>query len=108
MFRLFQKSIFREADEMELKFNNKINNEDLDLFTVFLNQEIRRLSQKVCYDFNTVQDVMQSTKRAWLQDKSTIVLDRHLLAKDIVYVFSCYYCGFRNILAYWSNCMYLT
>ncbi|CAI9278890.1 unnamed protein product [Lactuca saligna] len=39
---------------------------------------------------------------------STVVLDRHLLAKDIVYVFFCCYCGFGNILAYWSNCMYLT
>ncbi|CAI9303924.1 unnamed protein product [Lactuca saligna] len=34
---------------------------------------------------------------------STIVWDRHLLAKDIVYVFFCCYCGFGNILAYWSN-----
>ncbi|CAH1434095.1 unnamed protein product [Lactuca virosa] len=41
-------------------------------------------------------------------DRSTIVLDRHLLAEDIVYVFLCCYCGFGNILAYWSNCMYLT
>ncbi|CAI9298022.1 unnamed protein product [Lactuca saligna] len=39
---------------------------------------------------------------------STVVWDRHLLAKDIVYVFFCCYCGFGNILAYWSNCMYLT
>ncbi|CAI9260143.1 unnamed protein product [Lactuca saligna] len=39
---------------------------------------------------------------------STVVLDQHLLAKDIVYVFLCCYCGFGNILAYWSNCMYLT
>ncbi|CAI9303281.1 unnamed protein product [Lactuca saligna] len=31
---------------------------------------------------------------------STVVLDRHLLAKDIVYVFFCCYCGFENILAY--------
>ncbi|CAI9302166.1 unnamed protein product [Lactuca saligna] len=39
---------------------------------------------------------------------STVVLDQHLLAKDIVYVFFCCYCGFGNILAYWYNCMYLT
>ncbi|CAH1421305.1 unnamed protein product [Lactuca virosa] len=39
---------------------------------------------------------------------STIVLDRHLLVEDIVYVFLCCYCGFGNILSYWSNCMYLT
>ncbi|CAI9300012.1 unnamed protein product [Lactuca saligna] len=31
---------------------------------------------------------------------SIIVLDRHLLAKDIVYVFFCCYCGSGNILAY--------
>ncbi|CAI9279716.1 unnamed protein product [Lactuca saligna] len=47
-----------------------------------------------------------SYKLSW--QPSTVVLDRHLLAKDIVYVFFCCYCGFRNIHAYWSNCMYLT
>ncbi|CAH1413326.1 unnamed protein product [Lactuca virosa] len=45
-------------------------------------------------------------KLSW--QPSTLVLDRHLLAEDIVYVFLCRYCGFGNILAYWSNCMYLT
>ncbi|CAI9271715.1 unnamed protein product [Lactuca saligna] len=30
------------------------------------------------------------------------------VAEDIVYVFLCCHCGFGNILAYWSNCMYLT
>ncbi|CAH1450931.1 unnamed protein product [Lactuca virosa] len=30
------------------------------------------------------------------------------VAEDIVYVFLCCYCGFGNIIAYWSNCMYLT
>ncbi|CAI9296628.1 unnamed protein product [Lactuca saligna] len=39
---------------------------------------------------------------------SIVVLDRHLLAKDIVYVLFCCYCGFGNILAYWSTCMYVT
>ncbi|CAI9300382.1 unnamed protein product [Lactuca saligna] len=47
-----------------------------------------------------------SYKLSW--QPSTVVLDRHLLAKDIVYVLFCCYCGFGNILAYWSNCMYLT
>ncbi|CAI9277862.1 unnamed protein product [Lactuca saligna] len=49
---------------------------------------------------------MLTGKLSW--QPSTVVLDRHLLAKDIVYVFFCCYCGFGNILAYWSNCMYLT
>ncbi|CAI9290836.1 unnamed protein product [Lactuca saligna] len=31
---------------------------------------------------------------------STVVLDRHILAKDIVYVFFCCYCGFGKILSY--------
>ncbi|KAL7601415.1 hypothetical protein Lser_V15G21480 [Lactuca serriola] len=45
-------------------------------------------------------------KLSW--QPSTVVLDWHLLAEDVVYVFLCCYCGFENILAYWSNCMYLT
>ncbi|CAH1430963.1 unnamed protein product [Lactuca virosa] len=45
-------------------------------------------------------------KLSW--QPSTVVLDWHLLAEDIVYVFLCCYCGFGNILAYWSNYMYLT
>lgn len=118
--RLFRKSIFGEADEVELKFINRRNNEDLNLFIIILNQEIRRLSQQVIRvkwslhareeivfellqhlrgntarmllegirkstremleeqeavrgRIFTVQDVMQGTKRAWLQDKSTRV-----------------------------------
>ncbi|KAI3796419.1 hypothetical protein L1987_39089 [Smallanthus sonchifolius] len=118
--RLFRRSIFGEADEMELKFINRRNNEDLNLFIIILNQEIRRLSQQVIrvkwslhareeivFEFLqhlrgnatktllegirkstremleeqeavrgrlfTIQDVMQSTKRAWLQDRSTRV-----------------------------------
>lgn len=118
--RLYRKYIFGEADEVELKFINRRNNEDLDLFIIILNQEIRRLSQQVIRvkwslhareeivfellqhlrgnttqllldgikkstremlgeqeavrgRIFTVQDVMQSTKRAWLQDKSTRV-----------------------------------
>lgn len=118
--RLFRKSIFGEADEVELKFINRRTNEDLDLFIIILNQEIKRLSQQVIRvkwslhareeivfelvqhlrgnptkmllegirkstremleeqeavrgRIFTVQDVMQSTKRAWLQDKSTRV-----------------------------------
>ncbi|XP_076912703.1 uncharacterized protein LOC143571073 [Bidens hawaiensis] len=118
--RLFRKSIFGEADEIELKFINRRNNEDLNLFIIILNQEIKRLSQQVIrvkwslhareeivFEFLqhlrgnttktllegirkstremleeqeavrgrlfTIQDVMQSTKRAWLQDRSTRV-----------------------------------
>ncbi|KAD4982834.1 hypothetical protein R6Q59_002466 [Mikania micrantha] len=118
--RLFRKSIFGEADVMELKFINRRTNEDLNLFIIILNQEIKRLSQQVIrvkwslhareeiiFEFLqhlrgnatktllegilkstrqmleeqeavrgrlfTIQDVMQSTKRAWLQDRSTRV-----------------------------------
>ncbi|CAI9301756.1 unnamed protein product [Lactuca saligna] len=46
----------------------------------------------------------KANKLSW--QLSTVVLDRHLLAEDIMYMFLCYYCGFGNILAYWSNCMH--
>ncbi|XP_043701167.1 uncharacterized protein LOC122651725 isoform X4 [Telopea speciosissima] len=119
--RLFRKSIFGEADEVELKFMNRLiftydrrNQEDMNLFSIILNQEIRRLSRQVIRvkwslhareeivfellqqlrgtaarnlleDIRrstremigeqeavrgrlfTIQDVMQSTVRAWLQ-----------------------------------------
>ncbi|KAL8253401.1 hypothetical protein R6Q59_037094 [Mikania micrantha] len=115
--RLFRKYIFGAADEVELKFMNRRNHEDLHLFSIILNQEIRRLSSQVIRvkwslhareeivfellqhlrgnaakhllegitkstrqmieeqeavrgRLFTVQDVMQSTVRAWLQDKS--------------------------------------
>ncbi|XP_043701165.1 uncharacterized protein LOC122651725 isoform X2 [Telopea speciosissima] len=115
--RLFRKSIFGEADEVELKFMNRRNQEDMNLFSIILNQEIRRLSRQVIRvkwslhareeivfellqqlrgtaarnlleDIRrstremigeqeavrgrlfTIQDVMQSTVRAWLQDRS--------------------------------------
>ncbi|XP_017978990.1 PREDICTED: uncharacterized protein LOC18596559 isoform X2 [Theobroma cacao] len=115
--RLFRKSIFGAADEIELKFMNRRNQEDLNLFGVILNQEIRRLSRQVIRvkwslhareeivfellqhlrgnatrtlldgirkstremieeqeavrgRLFTIQDVMQSTVRAWLQDRS--------------------------------------
>ncbi|XVE86242.1 hypothetical protein DITRI_Ditri18aG0019900 [Diplodiscus trichospermus] len=118
--RLFRKSIFGEADEVELKFMNRRNHEDLHLFTIILNQEIRRLSSQVIRvkwslhareeivfellqqlrgntaralldgirkstremiseqeavrgRLFTIQDVMQSTVRAWLQDRSLTV-----------------------------------
>ncbi|XP_039011220.1 zinc transport protein ZntB-like [Hibiscus syriacus] len=118
--RLFRKEIFGEADEIELKFMNRRNHEDLHLFTIILNQEIRRLSTQVirvkwCLHAReeivfellqhlrgnatrvllngvrkstremiseqeavrgrlfTIQDVMQSTVRAWLQDRSLTV-----------------------------------
>lgn len=115
--RLFRKSIFGAADEIELKFVNRRNQEDLNLYTIILNQEIRRLSRQVIRvkwslhareeivfellqhlkgtatrnlleginkstrqmideqeavrgRLFTIQDVMQSTVRAWLQDRS--------------------------------------
>lgn len=118
--RLFRKSIFGAADEIELKFMSRRNHEDLNLFGIILNQEIRRLSRQVIRvkwslhareeivfellqhlrgnlakslldgtrkstremieeqeavrgRLFTIQDVMQSTVRAWLQDKSLTV-----------------------------------
>ncbi|CAN1150278.1 hypothetical protein LINPERHAP2_LOCUS17477 [Linum perenne] len=115
--RLFRKSIFGVADEVELKFMNRRNHEDMHLFGVILNQEIRKLSRQVIRvkwslhareeiifelihhlkgnaarslldqirkntremieeqeavrdRLFTIQDVMQSTVRAWLQDRS--------------------------------------
>ncbi|GAB4831569.1 hypothetical protein Ancab_005581 [Ancistrocladus abbreviatus] len=115
--RLFRKSIFGAADEVELKFMNRRNQEDMNLFAVILNQEIRKLTRQVIRvkwslhareeivfellqhlkgnttrtllegmrlntrnmideqeavrdRLFTIQDVMQSTVRAWLQDKS--------------------------------------
>ncbi|XP_065879239.1 uncharacterized protein [Euphorbia lathyris] len=115
--RLFRKSIFGTADEIELKFMNRRNHEDMNLLGVILNQEIRKLSRQVIrvkwslhareeivFELRhhlrgnaarsllddirkstremmeeqeavrgrlfTIQDVMQSTVRAWLQDKS--------------------------------------
>ncbi|XP_021898407.1 uncharacterized protein LOC110815060 isoform X2 [Carica papaya] len=112
--RLFRKYIFGAADEVELKFMNRRNQEDLQLFTLILNQEIRRLStqvirvkwslharEEIVFELLqhlrgnstrfllegirkstremieeqeaarsrlfTIQDVMQSTVRAWLQ-----------------------------------------
>ncbi|PWA94109.1 magnesium transporter CorA-like family protein [Artemisia annua] len=116
--RLFRKYIFGAADEVELKFMNRRNQEDLHLFSIILNQEIRRLSSQVIRvkwslhareeivfellqhlrgnaakkllegitkstrqmieeqeavrgRLFTVQDVMQSTVRAWLQQLSS-------------------------------------
>ncbi|KAL3631531.1 hypothetical protein CASFOL_024515 [Castilleja foliolosa] len=115
--RLFRKYIFGEADEVELKFMNRRTQEDMQMFSIILNQEIRRLSTQVirvkwCLHAReeivfelfqhirgnvarnllegikkstrqmiqeqeavrgrlfTIQDVMQSTVRAWLQDQS--------------------------------------
>ncbi|KAL5227991.1 hypothetical protein ABZP36_016256 [Zizania latifolia] len=115
--RLFRKYIFGEADEIELKFVNRRNHEDLNLVSMILNQEIRRLATQVIRvkwslhareeiilellrhlkgnttrailesvrrhtrdmleeqeavrgRLFTIQDVMQSTVRAWLQDRS--------------------------------------
>ncbi|CAO2842245.1 unnamed protein product [Amaranthus hypochondriacus] len=115
--RLFRKSIFGAADEVELKFVNRRNKEDWHLFGVILNQEVRKLSRQVIRvkwslhareeiifellhqlrgnaargllelvrkstremideqeavrgRLFTIQDVMQSNIRAWLQDRS--------------------------------------
>ncbi|TXG58117.1 hypothetical protein EZV62_015946 [Acer yangbiense] len=45
--RLFRKSIFGAVDEIELKFMNRRNLEDMTLFWIILSQEIRRLSRQV-------------------------------------------------------------
>ncbi|KAL8460826.1 hypothetical protein ACS0TY_032361 [Phlomoides rotata] len=118
--RLFRKSIFGAADEVELKFVNRKSHEDLNLLGAILNQEVRRLSRQVIRvkwslhareeivfellqhlrgnltksllegirkstremieeqeavrgRLFTIQDVMQSTIRAWLQDRSLTV-----------------------------------
>lgn len=118
--RLFRKCIFGAADEVELKFMDRRNHEDMHLFSVILNQEIRWLSNQVIRvkwslhareeivfelllhlrgnttrgllegmrkstremiqeqeavrgRLFTIQDVMQSTVRAWLQDRSLTV-----------------------------------
>ncbi|KAK4344610.1 hypothetical protein RND71_034786 [Anisodus tanguticus] len=115
--RLYRKYIFGAADEAELKFMNRRNHEDVQLFSVILNQEIRRLStqvirvkwslharEEIVFELLqhlrgnaarsllqgivkstrqmieeqeavrgrlfTIQDVTQSTVRAWLQDRS--------------------------------------
>ncbi|OAY76479.1 hypothetical protein ACMD2_15180 [Ananas comosus] len=115
--RLFRKYVFGAADEIELKFVNRRNHEDLNLLSTIFNQEIRRLAtqvirvkwslharEEIIFELLrhlrgnatkamlegmkkntremlqeqeavrgrlfTIQDVMQSTVRAWLQDKS--------------------------------------
>ncbi|KAM1188451.1 hypothetical protein ACFX13_025069 [Malus domestica] len=115
--RLYRKFIFGAADEVELKFMNRRTHEDVYLFSIILNQEIRWLSTQVIrvkwslhareeimfellYHLRgdttkgllegvrnstremiqeqevvrgrlfTIHDVMQSTVRAWLQDRS--------------------------------------
>ncbi|KAK9285002.1 hypothetical protein L1049_024184 [Liquidambar formosana] len=45
--RLFRKSIFGAADEVELKFMNRRTHEDMHLFSIILNQEITWLSTQV-------------------------------------------------------------
>ncbi|KAM7264233.1 hypothetical protein ACFE04_001916 [Oxalis oulophora] len=118
--RLFRKSIFGAADEVELKFMNRRTHEDMHLFTNIVNQEIRWLStqvirvkwslharEEIMFELLqhlkgnvtrvllegvrkstremigeqeavrdrlfTIQDVMLSTVRAWLQDRSLTV-----------------------------------
>ncbi|EHA8589683.1 hypothetical protein COCNU_scaffold011940G000010 [Cocos nucifera] len=118
--RLFRKFVFGAADEIELKFVNRRNHEDLNLLTVIVNQEIRRLAtqvirvkwslharEEIVFELLqhlrgnaarsmlegikkstrqmleeqeavrgrlfTIQDVMQNTVRAWLQDRSLCV-----------------------------------
>ncbi|KAM7530532.1 hypothetical protein LguiB_033942 [Lonicera macranthoides] len=115
--RLFRNSIFGAADEVELKFINRRNQEDLNLFSIIMNQEIKKLSKQVIRvkwslhareeivfeliqhlrgsatksllegirkstrdmieeqeavrgRLFTIQDVIQNTLRAWLQEKS--------------------------------------
>ncbi|KAM1373725.1 hypothetical protein ACFX2I_024390 [Malus domestica] len=45
--RLYRKFIFGAADEVELKFMNRRTHEDVYLFSIILNQEIRWLSTQV-------------------------------------------------------------
>ncbi|KAK9188048.1 hypothetical protein WN944_019447 [Citrus x changshan-huyou] len=118
--KLFRKSIFGAADEIELKFMNRRTHEDMHLVGIILNQEIRRLSTQVIRvkwslhardeivfellqhlkgnlarallermrkstremieeqeavrgRLFTIQDVMQSTVRAWLQRVSICI-----------------------------------
>ncbi|XP_068304329.1 uncharacterized protein [Pyrus communis] len=118
--RLYRKFIFGAADEVELKFMNRRTHEDMYLFSIILNQEIRWLStqvirvkwslharEEIMFELLhhlrgdttkgllegvrkstremiqeqeavrsrlfTIQDVMQSTVRAWLQDRSLTV-----------------------------------
>ncbi|KAH7686032.1 Mg2+ transporter protein CorA-like/Zinc transport protein ZntB protein [Dioscorea alata] len=115
--RLFRKYVFGAADEIELKFVNRRSHEDLNLLSIILNQEIKRLAtqvirvkwslharEEIVFELIqhlrgnatkvllegtkkntremleeqeavrgrlfTIQDVMQSTVRAWLQDRS--------------------------------------
>lgn len=115
--RLWRKYVFGEADEIELKFVNRRNQEDLNLLCIIFNQDIRRLAtqvirvkwslharEEIIFELLqylrgnttkslleairkdtrqmieeqeavrgrlfTIQDVMQSTVRAWLQDRS--------------------------------------
>ncbi|ONK64511.1 uncharacterized protein A4U43_C07F26830 [Asparagus officinalis] len=115
--KLFRKFVFGAADEIELKFVNRRSREDLNLLSLILNQEIRRLAtqvirvkwslharEEIVFELVqhlrgintrsllegikkstremleeqeavrerlfTIQDVLQSTVRAWLQDKS--------------------------------------
>ncbi|KAL9160470.1 hypothetical protein ABFS82_08G202400 [Erythranthe guttata] len=115
--RLFRKYIFGAADEVELKFMNRRTQEDMHMFSIILNQEIRRLStqvirvkwslharEEIVFELVqhvrgdvarsllegirkstrqmiheqeavrgrlfTIQDAMQNTVRAWLQDQS--------------------------------------
>ncbi|KAM7524951.1 hypothetical protein LguiA_014853 [Lonicera macranthoides] len=115
--RLFRNSIFGAADEVELKFINRRNQEDLNLFSIIMNQEIKKLSKQVIRvkwslhareeivfeliqhlrgsatksllegirkstrdmieeqeavrgRLFTIQDVIQNTLRAWMQEKS--------------------------------------
>uniref|UniRef100_A0A0D3EQX3 Magnesium transporter n=1 Tax=Oryza barthii TaxID=65489 RepID=A0A0D3EQX3_9ORYZ len=115
--RLWRKYVFGAADEIELKFVNRRNQEDLKLLCMIFNQDIRRLAtqvirvkwslharEEIIFELLkylggsttkslleaikkdarqmieeqeavrgrlfTIQDVMQSTLRAWSQEKS--------------------------------------
>ncbi|KAH7578423.1 hypothetical protein JRO89_XS01G0380000 [Xanthoceras sorbifolium] len=134
--RLFRKFIFGAADEAELKLMNRRNQEDMHLFSIILNQEIRRLStqvirvkwslharEEIVFELLqhlrgnrtwvllegirkttremiqeqeavrgrlfTIQDVMQSTVRAWLQVYMLLLLTRcglGLYSLDIIHI----------------------
>ncbi|KAB5521137.1 hypothetical protein DKX38_025456 [Salix brachista] len=64
--RLFRKSIFGGADEIELKFVYRRNYEDMSLFSIILNQEIRRLSRQFVLPFHEYLTVVMLTGDACL------------------------------------------
>ncbi|KAJ6298521.1 hypothetical protein OIU76_019639 [Salix suchowensis] len=93
MIGCFENLFFGGADEIEVKFVNRRNYEDMSLFSIILNQEIRRLSRQVIrvkWALHAREEIVfellhhlrgnaarivargnkKDTVRAWLQDRS--------------------------------------